>query len=36
LKTNANTQSQDGVNVGLSATPNAAAKDLGAMLSAGN
>jgi len=27
---------QDGVNVGLSATPNAAAKDLGAMLSAGN
>lgn len=36
MKTNANTQSQDGVNVGLSATPNAAAKDLGAMLSAGN
>jgi flagellar hook-length control protein FliK len=36
LKTNANTQSQDGVNVGLSATPNTAAKDLGAMLSAGN
>jgi len=36
LKTNANTQSQDGVNVGLSATPNAAAKDLGAMLAAGN
>ncbi len=36
MKTNANTQSQDGVNVGLSATPNTAAKDLGAMLSAGN
>jgi flagellar hook-length control protein FliK len=36
LKTNANTQSQDGVNVGLSATPNPAANDLGAMLSAGN
>ncbi|GCB05867.1 hypothetical protein PSUB009319_34980 [Ralstonia sp. SET104] len=36
MKTNANAQSQDGVNVGLSATPNAAAKDLGAMLSAGN
>lgn len=36
MKTNANTQSQDGVNVGLSATPNAAAKDLGAMLAAGN
>lgn len=36
MKTNANTQSQDGVNVGLSATPNATAKDLGAMLSAGN
>jgi len=33
---NTNTERQDGVTVGLSATPNAAAKDLGAMLSAGN